>query len=64
MFNPIALRRAKTLLSFGPSECKRVNFAGFGNDGIISHTVSWLLFCDDALTVVRLSRNSCLLLGF
>ena len=25
MFNPIALRRAKTQLSFGPSECKRVN---------------------------------------
>ena len=24
-FNPIALRRAKTLWSFGPSECNRIN---------------------------------------
>ena len=28
-FNPFALRKAKTLWSFGPSECNRVNYKAF-----------------------------------
>ena len=50
-FNPIALRKAKILYNFGPSECSRVKMVAFGyNSGLpeceCNTTVEEILYFD------------------